>query len=147
MIRQPLIIAVVMLLAGCSTIATPSTPTPTETPEVVDREVTTGTVSLDGLPVSQKFRFQNGEVHAEFPIRVEFQRPDAGNWTTVHVFNVGEMEWFTVELTGGQHYRIVIEDTEGERRAMGLYTPVKRDAEHTILIGGCCVDDFSGGTG
>lgn len=130
----------VVLLAGCSTTAT--TPTPTPTPEVVDREITTGTISLEGLPVSQSFRFQNGEVHAEFPIRVEFQRPDAGNWTPVQVFNVDEMEWFTVELTGGTHYRIVIEDVDGERRAMGLYTPVKKDAERTVLIGGCCVDDF-----
>lgn len=122
MIRQPLIIAVVMLLAGCSTIATPSTPTPTETPEVVDREVTTGTVSLDGLPVSQKFRFQNGEVHAEFPIRVEFQRPDAGNWTTVHVFNVGEMEWFTVELTGGTSTRCCRGSPIGARVGCAVYS-------------------------
>lgn len=144
MLRSLLVIAVI-LLAGCSATSSSSTPTPTETPEVVDREVTTGTVSLEGLPVSQKFRFQNGDVHMEFPIRVEFQRPDAGNWTPVRVFNVGEMEWFTVELTGEQHYRIVIEDAEGEHRMMGIYTPVKRDAEHTILVGGCCVDDFSGG--
>jgi len=144
MLRSLLVIAVI-LLAGCSTTANTSTPTPTPTPEVVGREVTTGTVSLEGLPVSQKFRFQNGEVQAEFPIRVEFQRPDAGNWTLVEVFNVDEMEWFTVELTAEQHYRIVIEDAEGDHRTMGLYTPVKRDAEHTILIGGCCVDDFSGG--
>lgn len=142
--RRLLVIAVV-LLAGCSTTATPPDPTPTATPEVVDREVTTGTVSLEGLPIGQKFRFQNGAVRLEFPLHVEFQRPDGENWTTVEVFNVDEMEWFTVELTAEEHYRIMIEDTEGERRQMGLYTPVNRDAEHTILIGGCCVDDFSGG--
>lgn len=138
-------VALIVLLAGCTTPATTPTPTPTETPEVVDREVTTGTVSLDGLPVSQTFRFQNGAVRMEFPIQVEFQRPNGTNWTTEHVFNVEHMEWFTVELVGEEHYRIVIEDTEGERRSMGLYEPVKRDVEYTIVIGGCCVDDFSGG--
>lgn len=139
-------LAVLVLLAGCSTAGAPAS-TPTPTPEVVDREVTTGTVSLEGLPVSQSFRFQNGDVRMAFPIRVEFQRPNMtganGNWTPVKVFNVGEMEWFTVELLGEEPYRIVIEDAEGERRAMGLYIPGERNAKHTILIGGCCVDDFS----
>lgn len=144
MLRHLLVIAVV-LLAGCSTTTNLSTPTPTPTPEVVDREVSTGTVSLEGLPVSQSFRFQNGAVRIAFPIHVEFLRPVGENWTIERVVTVGEMEWFTVELAAEQHYRIVIQDADGDRRAMGLYTPVKRDVEYTIIIGGCCVDDFSGG--
>lgn len=138
-------VGLAVTLAGCST-AHSSPSTPTEATEVEDKEVETGTISLEGLPITQSFRFQNGEVQVEFPIRVEFQEPDGEDWTTVRAHRVDELEWVTVELVGGQRYRIVIEDAEGVRRSIGVYTPVNKDAEHTVLIGGCCSDDFSEAT-
>lgn len=125
-------------LAGCSAMSAPSTPTPTETATATERP------SVAGLRIDQRFRFRNGEADVEFPIRVEFQRPDADGWAPVQVFNVARMEWIDVELTGEEEYRIVIEGDGGERRSLGLYIPSERGAEHTVTIIECCNDDFSG---
>lgn len=135
--RAFLLSAGTVALAGCSAISSPTTPTPTPIATPTDRP------SVAGLRIDQRFRFRNGEADVEFPIRVEFQRPDADGWTPVQVFNVARMGWINVELTGEEEYRIVIEGANGERRSLGLYIPYERGAEHTIVIGGCCVDDFS----
>lgn len=136
-----LAVVVALLLAGCS--AGVQQPTPTATPQVVESEVETGNISLDGLPVSTEFAVVSQSAKWTFPVRIEFQRPDAGNWTEAYALRVSENEWFSVELTGGEQYRIVVSDSTGREVAVGIYTPLERDSRERIILDPCCVDDFS----
>lgn len=128
------LLVLVVLLAGCSSAAAPSTPTPTETWEVVDREVTTGTVSLEGLPVSAEFTVESPDPGIKFPVAVRFQRLELGNWTEVAVFRVAEGEPFTVELLGHERYRILVEDADYDTCNLGSLQVTERNPEYTLLI-------------
>jgi hypothetical protein len=124
----------VVLLAGCSTTAAPSTPT--ETPTVVEREVTTGTVSLAGLPVSAEFTIESPDPSFEFPVTVKFKRPKMGNYTPVQVFRVPEGEPFSVKLLPDEAYLIEVEDAEGDPCTLGFYRYDEEGPNPTIIING-----------
>lgn len=133
-LARVLLVLAVVILAGCSTTATTSTLTPTPTPVVVDREVTTGTVSLEGLPVSAEFKVESPDPGIRFPVSVTFGRADLGNYTEVAVYRVAEGEPFNVELLGGARYRITVEDADGDICRPGLYEVLEKNPEHTLLI-------------
>lgn len=136
MLRWLLIL--VVLLAGCSTTAAPPTPTstPTDTPEVVEREVTTGTVNLSGLPVATEFTIESPDPSFEFPVTIKFKRPEMGNYTPVQVFRVSEGEPFEVELLPDMPYLIEVEDAEGDGCTVGFYRYVDDGHDPTIIING-----------
>lgn len=128
------LLVLVVLLAGCSTTAAPSTPT--ETPTVVEREVTTGTVSLEGLEVSAEFTIESPDPSFKFPVTVKFKQPDAGNYTPVRVHRVSEGEPFEVELVADEPYLIEVEDAAGDACTIGFYRYVDDGKTATIIING-----------
>lgn len=132
--RRGLLVLAVVLVAGCSSSATPSTPTPTGTPIVTDREVTTGTASLAGQPVSAEFRVESPDPGIEFPITVTFERKEQGDWTELAAFQVNEGEPFTVELVGREWYRITVTDAENTVCGPSLYQAIGADSNQTLLI-------------
>lgn len=135
-------LAFVLLLAGCSTLASPATPT--EIPSDVERqEVDAGMITLTNLTVSPAFEIRSQQRDWEFPTRIEFQRYHDGNWTDAYARLVREGETIEPELSVDVHYRIVVVDNEGDRRYLGPYTPKQGDELYTLIIGQCCVDDFS----
>lgn len=127
-------LALLVLLAGCSSAAvSPATPTPTPTETFV----------VNDNQATHSFEFRAGhEAPAdwEFPITVEFQRAELGNWTEAYVFRVSEDDTLHLDLVEGEHYRIVVEDANGHRRALGLYTPTQRETHEVIEIFPCCDD-------
>ena len=128
------LLVLVVLLAGCSTTAEPSTPT--ETPTVVEREVTTGTVSLEGLPVSAEFTIESPDPSFEFPVTIKFKRPKMGNYTPVQVFRVSVGEPFTVELLPDKAYLIEVEDAAGDACTVGFYRYDEEGPNPTLIING-----------
>lgn len=131
--RQAFVVLII-LLAGCSAASTPSPDTPTPTPTVVDRDVETGTVSLEGLEVSAEFKVESPDPGIRFPVSVTFERADLGNLTEVAVLRVAEGEPFNVELLGGARYRITVEDADGDTCRLGLYEVLEKNPEATLVI-------------
>lgn len=125
------------------TLGTIDTERQDQTPTVGNQGVETGTISLDGLTVSPEFRIRSNKADWEFPTRIEFQHFQEGNWTDSYARLVREDEAFTPELAVGVRYRIVVKDAEGDRRFLAGYTPQQGDESYTLMIGRCCVDDFS----
>lgn len=121
-IHAALVVAV--LLAGCAG----TTGQPTATPE--NSGVSFSTPSA---PSETGYAFIGHPTDGwEYPIQVEFQRPEAGNWTEAYVFNVEYGETIEPPLTPGERYRVVVQDRNGHRRVVGALT-YEPDDGHTVV--------------
>lgn len=79
-----------------------------------------------------------------YPVTVEFQRPDDGNWTTRYMAVAFRDDPFVVDLEESKRYRIKLTPPSGESRVLGSYHPTGEEPNVELLVGACCHDDFSG---
>lgn len=75
-----------------------------------------------------------------YPVAVEFQRADDGNWTTRYLTTVFRNERVVVDLNESTRYRVVVTPPNGDRRFLGTFIPKHTDGHVRLVVGPCCHD-------
>lgn len=131
------LLAILVLLAGCAGVIQSNSTTAEPSQFVVNDSAATHEFEVRAGP--------EAPANWTWPVSVGFQRVRAGNWTETYVFRVRDGDTLQLDLEEGEQYRIVVEDSDGDRRVLGSYTPTERYTDTVLEIGPCCNDTFNNG--